>query len=90
MWDWSIFGLVVAIGVSAVCNGIFTDMMTSYLSKHGIKSNLLTFRYLKQYRKLTLEENGKPGNLFYAWIVSTSIYFVSLVVVIILTITSNG
>jgi hypothetical protein len=45
-------------------------MITSFLSKRGIKINHLLLRlfiikYVSQYRKITMEETGKPGPLFY-------------------------
>ena len=45
-------------------------MLTYFLSKRGIKINyllfrLFIFRYVSQYRKITMEETGKPGPLFY-------------------------
>ena len=77
---------------SAICGVVFSLMITSYLSKHGIKINywllrLYMLKYLQQYRKLTIEENGKPGNLFYAFIVSMSLALVFVTIGIVLTIT---
>ena len=91
--DWYIFLYLAAIG--GICNGAFSYMITSYLSKRGIKINYwnmrwLMFKYLKQYQKLTLEENGKPGNLYYAWIVSISIFLVSAAILIVFIIANNG
>jgi len=75
--------------ISAICGVVFTLMITSYLSKHGIKINywllrLYMLKYLQQYRKLTIEENGKPGNLFYAVIASWSLTLVFLIIGIVL------
>ena len=75
---------------SAICGVVFTLMIMSYLSKHGIKINywllrLYLIKYLQQYRKLTIEENGKPGNLFYAFIVSWILTLVFLIIRIVLT-----
>jgi len=88
-FSWYIFGFLAAI--SGIFNGVFSYMITSYLSKHGNKINywnmrLYMLKYLKQYRKLTIEENGKPGNLFYAWIVTISLFLVSAVFLIVLII----
>ena len=82
--------LILAI-ISSICGGVISLKITSFLSKHGIKINywLLRFymlKYLKQYRKLTIEENGKPGNLFYAYIVSWSLALVSYIIWIVLLI----
>ena len=83
---WYLFG-----GLAVICgifNGVFSYMITSYLSKHGIEINYWNIRlympkYLKQYRKLTIEKNGKTGNLFYAWIISISFFVVSAVILIV-------
>ena len=61
--------------VSFVCSGVFTWMITSFLSKRGVKINfwLLRYRmlgYLRQYREITTQESGTTGNLFYGYIVS--------------------
>ena len=74
---------------SLICGVVFSLMITSYLSKHGIKINYLLIRlylpkYIHQYRKLTIEENGKPGNLFYAVIVSWSLALVFIIIGIVL------
>jgi hypothetical protein len=83
--SWYLFGGLAVI--SGILNGFFSYMITFYLSKHGIKIafwniRLYLLKYLKQYRKLTIEENGKSGNLFYAWIISISLFLVSAVILI--------
>jgi len=75
--------------ISLVCGIVFSLMITSFLSKHGIKINYLLLRlflikYISQYRKLTIEENGKPGNLFYAFIVSMNLALAFTVIGIVL------
>jgi len=86
--SWYIFAFLAAI--SAIFNGVFGYMIASYLSKHGNKIDYWwnmrfhMLKYLKQYRKLTIEENGKPGNLFYAWVVAISLFLVSVVSLIVL------
>jgi hypothetical protein len=37
-----------------------------------------------QYRKITIKENGQPGNLFYAWILSISLFVIAGIGLIIL------
>jgi hypothetical protein len=86
------FGYLAAI--SGILNGVFTYMITHYLSKHGIKINywnirLYMIKYLRQYRKVTIEENGKPGNLFFAWLVSIGLFLVSAVILVVFIITGN-
>ena len=66
--------LVLAI-VSVLCGIVSSVMIAVFLSKRGIKINYLFFRiyifkYVNQYRKITTEENGKVGPLFYSFIIS--------------------
>ena len=61
--------ICVACGVAAAM------MITSFLSKRGVKINylllrLLIFGYVRQYRQVTMEESGKPGPLFYMFVTS--------------------
>ena len=83
---WYLFGSLAVI--SGILNGVFSYMITFYLSKHSIKINywnirLYMLKYLKQYRNLTIEENGKAGNLFYAWMISISLFLISAVILIV-------
>ena len=85
--SWILFGGLAVI--SGVLNGVFSWMIVYYLSKHGVKVNywnvrLWMLKYLKQYRNLTIEEDGKSGNLFYAWIISISLLLISAVILIVL------
>ena len=84
----SMFFFIPAL-VSAIFGIVFMIMITSFLSKRGIKINYIFLRlyiikYIHQYRKITIEENGKPGNLFYPYIVSMSLALVLAVIGIIL------
>jgi hypothetical protein len=56
-------------------------MIFSELQRRGIKVyfiflNLMLPFYAHKYKKLTLEETGKPGKLFYHWLVSINIALV--------------
>ena len=84
----SMFFFIPAL-VSVIVGIVFMIMIVSFLSKRGIKINYIFFRlyiikYIHQYRKITIEENGKPGNLFYAFIVSMNLALVLAVIGIIL------
>ena len=84
----SMFFLIPAL-VSVIFGIVFMIMIVSFLSKRGIKINyvflrLYIIKYIDQYRKITIEENGKPGNLFYAFIVSMNLALVLAVIGIIL------
>ena len=84
----SMFFFIPAL-VSAVFGIVFMIMIASFLSKRGIKINYIFLRlyiikYIHQYRKITIEESGKPGNLFYAFIVSMNLALVLAIIGIIL------
>jgi len=84
----SMFFLIPAI-VSVIFGIVFMIMIVSFLSNRGIKINYIFLRlyiikYIHQYRKITIEENGKPGYLFYAFIVSMNFALVLAVIGIIL------
>ena len=83
--------LILAI-VCVLCGVIFSIMITAFLSKRGIKINYLLiriyiYRYINQYRKITEEENGKVGPLFYPFIVSFILALLFAVVGVVLKIT---
>lgn len=61
--------------ISVVCGIVIMIMILSDLSKRGVKINYLLLRlyiikYVSQYREITKKETGKPGSLFYPFIVS--------------------
>ncbi len=81
------------LALISVAYGIFAAIMiTSFLSERGIKINYIFIRifilkYIHEYKKITTEENGKPGQWFYAYIISMNTALVLVVVGIILRIT---
>ena len=84
----SMFFFIPAL-VSVIFGIVFMIMIVSFLYRRGIKINyvflrLYIIKYVHQYRKITIEENGKPGNLFYPYIVSMSLALVLAVIGIIL------
>lgn len=70
--------------------GIVSSMViVSFISKHGVKINgfllkLLLPKYADQYRKITLEENGKTGFWYYSFVVSMNLALVLAVIGIFL------
>ena len=77
------FGIAVACGI-LVLTGI--SLITRYLNKHGenvdfwsVRWHLIT--YLKRYRKITIEQNGKTGGLFYLMLASLGGFLVSMILV---------
>jgi len=86
----TLFFILALIGVTC---GIATSIMiASFLSKRGVRINylfirLFIFRYVRQYRKITIEETGKPGPLFYLFITSWNVALVFAIVGIVLEVT---
>ena len=84
--------LILAI-VCVLCGVVSSVMITSFLSKRGTKINYLLIRiyiykYINQYRKITEEENGKVGPLFYSFIVSFILALLFAVVGAIIKVTT--
>jgi hypothetical protein len=69
----TVFLVLALIGVA--CGVAASIMIASFLSKRGIKINylfirLFIFGYVQQYRQTTMQESGKPGPLFYLFVIS--------------------
>jgi len=78
--------------ISIACGIAASVMIASFLSKRGVRINylfirLFIFRYVRQYRKITMEETGKPGPLFYWFITSWNLALVFAIVGIVLEVT---
>jgi len=83
--------LILAL-ISIACGVVTTIMIASFLSRHGIKINYLFFRvlifkYVRQYRKITMEETGKSGPLFYMFMATWNLALLFAIVGVILKIT---
>ena len=66
--------LVLAI-VCLLCGVVSSIMITSFVSRRGTKINyflirIYIYKYINQYRKITEEETGKAGPLFYSFTIS--------------------
>jgi hypothetical protein len=75
--------------ISVACGIATSIMIASFLSKRGVRINylfirLFIFRYVRQYRKITMEETGKPGLLFYSFITAWNLALIFVVIGIIL------
>jgi len=75
--------------VFLICFVVFSILIVVDLDKRNIKINFLWMRlflikYVNQYRKVTLEESGKVGRLFYLWILSVNLALIFTVVGLIL------
>jgi uncharacterized oligopeptide transporter (OPT) family protein len=69
--------LVLAI-FSALWGIVSSLVIASFLSKRGIKINYIFFKvlmikYIHQYRKITMQENGRPGPWFYSFVISMNL-----------------
>ena len=61
--------------IFAICGVISSIMIAVALEKHKAKISfiflrLLILKYLGDYKKITLDETGKVGHLYYSFIVS--------------------
>ena len=82
----------VFLGLALVFVGLFvilSIMITHEVSKRGVKINFFLLRlyiikYIHQYRKLTLEESGRIGPLYYPCIISVNLALILAVVGLIL------
>ncbi|MFC1603840.1 hypothetical protein ACFL5F_02325 [Planctomycetota bacterium] len=79
---------VLAI-LSAVCGVVSSIVITSWLSRRGIRINypfikVLIIKYVHQYRKITQQETGKPGPWFYSYVISMNLALVFAIVGIVL------
>jgi len=84
--------LVLAI-VCVLCGVVSSVLIIAFLSKRRNKINYLLIRiyiykYINQYRKITIEETGKVGPLFYSFIISFILALVFAIIGILLKITA--
>ncbi len=71
----------ILLGLALVFIGvfiIFAIMIVNEISKRGVKISFLWLRlyiikYIHEYRKLTKEETGKVGPLYYPCVVSVNL-----------------
>jgi len=68
---------------------VFSMMIVHQVSKRGVKINffwlrLLIIKYIHQYRKITVEETGKIGPLYYPCLVSVNLALVLVLIHLIL------
>jgi len=70
---------------SAVWGVVSSIVITSFLARRGVKINyvfikVLILKYIHQYRKMTMQENGRPGPWFYSFVVSMNLALVFAIV----------
>jgi uncharacterized oligopeptide transporter (OPT) family protein len=86
----TLFFILALIGIA--CGIVASVMIASFLSRRGIRINyllirLFIFRYVRQYREITIDETGKPGPLFYWFVTSWNAALVFAIVGIVLEVT---
>ena len=72
--------LILAI-LSALWGVVSSVVIASFLSKRGIEINYVFFRllilkYIHQYRRITMQESGRPGPWFYSFVISMNLALV--------------
>jgi hypothetical protein len=75
--------------LSAVCGVVSSIAINALLSRRGIKINylfikVLIIKYVHQYRKITLQETGKPGPWFYSFVISMNLALVFAIIGLVL------
>lgn len=76
---------------SAVWGVVSSIVITAFLARRGVKINyvfikVLILKYVHQYRKITLRENGRPGPWFYSYVISMNLALVLAILGIMLKI----
>ena len=79
---------ILALGC-VVWGVVSSIVITAFLARRGFKINyvfikILILKYIHQYRKITMQENGRPGPWFYSYIVSMNLALVLAVIGIML------
>jgi hypothetical protein len=87
----NITGVLIALAAACVVWFVVASLLVfEYLRRRGRPVNflllrLLLFSYVGQYKKITMEEDGRVGPLFYHWIFSINTALVLVVVTIIIS-----
>lgn len=79
----------LGIGVLAVLSSVVIwILIMAALDRRGYKTNILwarflIFKYLSAYKEATRRETGKPGLLFYLWIVTINVAAVAFLALLL-------
>ena len=82
--------ILLAVAMLSASWGVVDSiLMVVALDKRGMPVNMVRFRlfffrYLGQYRRMTLDETGKVGSLFYSFVISMNLALVCIVAVLLL------
>jgi len=80
--------LFISIGIlSVIVYVVSTVMIFGHLKDRGEKVSFLWLRlymisYANRYKKITKNETGKVGYLFYMWIISINVALISAILVL--------
>jgi len=80
--------LFISIGIlSVIVYVVSTVMIYDHLKDRGEKVSFLWLRlfmisYANRYKKLTKNETGKVGYLFYLWLVSINVALISAILIL--------
>lgn len=77
----TIYILAGLAGIAVVWAVVSYVLLTAELHKRGVKTPVHTYRwmvlnYLEQYKKMTLEETGKIGGLFFSYAVPINLAWI--------------
>jgi uncharacterized oligopeptide transporter (OPT) family protein len=80
--------IVLAV-LSALWGVVSSIVISSFLSRRGIKINyllsrVLILKYIREYYRITIQENGRPGPWYYSYIISMNLALVLAIVGIVL------
>ena len=82
--------IFIFLGILSVIIFIVTTIMIySYLKDKGEKVSFLWLRlfmisYANKCKKITMDETGKTGYLFYVWIISINIALISAILILLI------
>ncbi len=81
-----LIGLILVCGGWAVAASL---LIARDLEKHGVHVNYLWLRvmilkYLSQYRRVTLQETGQVGSLFYHYVIPLNMALVLTIILAVL------
>ena len=84
---------IVFLVLAVICAAIGVALMISMtcaVRAHGCKVNwvflrLYVFKYINDYRIITIKESGRPGPLFYPFVISMNLALIFAVVGLLLT-----
>jgi hypothetical protein len=62
---------------------IYDDLRRRKIRVSFLWLRLLAPKYAHQYKRITTQENGRPGPLFYHWIISINLALVFAVVAVL-------